>query len=94
MPPLSVDQVLRRLRSDSATERLEAARYFAQYASPEHEQLLREAVARERVIWIKSALRRALARISPTPEFDQADGSIVTIYRQASRLSFMLKLWR
>jgi signal transduction histidine kinase len=76
MSPLSADLMFRRLRSDSATERLEAARYFAQYALPEHERPLREAVARERVLWIKSALRRALARISPTPALDTANGSI------------------
>ena len=55
-------------------ERLEAARYFAEHASADHEQQLREAVASERVLWIKRALRRALARISPSPESDSTSG--------------------
>jgi signal transduction histidine kinase len=76
MPSPNAELLFRRLQSDSATERLEAARYFAQYAQLEHEQALREAVAREPVLWIKSALRRALARISPTPELDATSGSI------------------
>ena len=76
MSPPSAELLFRRLRSDSATERLEAARYFAQYALPEHERQLREAVARERVLWIRSALRRALARISSEPQLDTTDGSI------------------
>ena len=57
-------------------ERLEAARYFAEHASADHEQQLREAVASERVLWIKGALRRALARISPSPESDSTSGSL------------------
>jgi len=67
---------LRRLRSASSKDRLEAARYFAEHAKPEHEQPLREAVAKEPILWIKGALRRALGRISPTPEPDAAPTSI------------------
>ncbi len=55
---------------------MEAARYFAEHAEPAHEQQLREAVASESVLWIKGALRRALARISPTPEPDASIDSI------------------
>lgn len=72
----SAEKLLRQLQSDSPKERLEAARYFAVQAEPEHESVLREAAARERVLWIKSALRRALARISPDPELGLADRSI------------------
>lgn len=57
-------------------ERLEAARYFAEHASGDHEQQLKKAIASERVLWIKGALRRALARISPTLEADSACGSL------------------
>lgn len=72
----SADTFLRRLRSDSPTERLEAARFLADYALPEHETQIREAAARERVLWIRSALRRALTRISPNPENGSVQGSI------------------
>ncbi|WP_076860952.1 sensor histidine kinase [Bradyrhizobium mercantei] len=64
----SADTILRRLRSESPTERLEAARYLADHALPEHETIIREAAANEPVRWIRSALRRAVARISPNPE--------------------------
>lgn len=69
----SPEVLLRRLRSSSNKERLEAARYFAEYALPVHERALREAAAHESVMWIRGALRRALGRISPAPE---ADGSV------------------
>ena len=62
--PRSPD-LIRKLRSDSASERLEAARYFAEHADIADEQALREAAARESVAWIKTALRRALGRFSP-----------------------------
>lgn len=62
----SIDTALRYLRSESSTERLQAARYFAEHAQPAHEARLREALAKETVPWIRGALRRALARISPT----------------------------
>lgn len=55
---------------------MEAARYFAKHAEAAHEQQLREAIASESVLWIKGALRRALARISATPELDPSIGSI------------------
>lgn len=55
---------------------MEAARYFAEHALPAHEQQLREAFAQESVTWIKGALRRALARISPTPDPVGSGGSI------------------
>jgi len=75
MPP-NPEVLLRRLHSSNNKERLEAARYFAEYASPAHEQALREAAARESVLWIRGALRRALARISPAPE---PNGSAVSV---------------
>lgn len=64
----SPDVLLRRLRSGNSKERLEAARYFAEYAQPAHEKALRQAAAQEPVLWIRGALRRALARISPASE--------------------------
>jgi signal transduction histidine kinase len=66
--PRNPDIFLRRLRSTSNKERLEAARYFAEHAESAHEQQLRAAIASESVLWIRGALRRALARISPNPE--------------------------
>ena len=69
MPP-NHESVLRRLQSDAPKERLEIARYLAQHAEPQHEHALREAIARERILWITSALRRALARITPDPELE------------------------
>lgn len=74
--PINTEALVRQLRSDSPKERLEAARYLAVHALPEHEQVLREAVALESVLWIRSALRRALARISPIPELELIDRSI------------------
>lgn len=65
---LSADHYLRRLHSGSNRERLEAARFFAEQASPAHEQQLREALANEGVLWIKAALRRAIARLAPNDE--------------------------
>lgn len=53
---------------------MEAARYFAQNALPSHEKQLREALAQEPITWIRGALGRALARISPNDA--PADGSI------------------
>ncbi len=76
MPQRSPEAVLRKLRSESATERLEAARFFAAHATPGDEQALREAASRESVTWIKSALRRAIARLSPTGQPAEAPASI------------------
>ena len=59
----SAEHFLRRLKSETQTERLEAARYFAAHAVATHEKALRDALARERVIWIRAALKRALAKI-------------------------------
>lgn len=72
----SSDAMLRKLRSDSPNERLEAARYFAEYASVSEERALREASAKESVRWIKSALRRAIARISSDPDEDDKPPTI------------------
>ncbi|MGB9366217.1 MAG: HAMP domain-containing sensor histidine kinase [Xanthobacteraceae bacterium] len=76
--PRSLEALLRKLRAESATERLEAARFFAEHATPAEEQALREAASRESVAWIKSALRRALARISPDTQPLEGSGSIDT----------------
>jgi signal transduction histidine kinase len=70
--PASVDNIFRRLRSEVPAERLEAARYLAQHALPEHEEQLRSAIARENVLWIKGALRRALARIKAEDELSKS----------------------
>jgi signal transduction histidine kinase len=64
MPP-NADTYHRRLKSKSSTIRLEAARYFADHAEVHDEHPLREALANERVQWIRSALQRAIARVSP-----------------------------
>jgi signal transduction histidine kinase len=64
MPP-STETFIRRLRSESPSERLQAARYFAEHALPEHERIIQDAIANESIGWIRGALRRALARISP-----------------------------
>jgi signal transduction histidine kinase len=72
----SADHFLRRLKSETQTERLEAARYFATNAIPSHEAALREALTRERVHWIRAALKRALAKMLPTAEFISAETSV------------------
>lgn len=72
----SVDQLHRRLTSDTPTERLSAARYFAVNARAEHQQMLQEALARENVHWIRVALKRALARLSPHPVPERASQSL------------------
>lgn len=73
---LNAENLFRRIRSESATDRLEAARYFAVHALPEHEGELRDALARENVHWIRVALKRALARISSDGESEAVDKSI------------------
>jgi len=72
----SSEQLLRRLRSETPTDRLEAARYFAAHASAEHELALREALSRENVHWIRIALKRALARISPDADHNLSPKSL------------------
>lgn len=72
----SAETLYRRLQSESATIRLEAARYLADHAGPEDEQPLREALARERIQWIRSALRRAIARVSPRATVEPYETSI------------------
>jgi signal transduction histidine kinase len=78
MPP-NLEPLLRKLRAESATERLEAARYFAEHATPANEQALREAASRESVAWIKSALRRALARITHDADPLERSGSLDSV---------------
>jgi signal transduction histidine kinase len=72
----SAEHFLRRLQSETQTERLEAARYFAAHAVASQENALRDALARERVLWIRAALKRALAKILPNAEFTSADVSV------------------
>lgn len=64
MPPNS-ESMLNKLKSKDAAERLEAARYFSVHAERMHEPEIRAAIARERIVWISNALRRALAKTSP-----------------------------
>ena len=71
----NTDGLFRRLKSDLPTDRLEAARYFARQARPEDEPRLREALAIENVLWIRTALSRALARISPKVQDDPPQAS-------------------
>lgn len=61
----NAEHFCRLLRSDEPTERLSAARYFAAHASTAQEAQIREALALENVHWIRVALKRALARLSP-----------------------------
>lgn len=74
--PQSAEHFLRRLKSETQTERLEAARYFASHAVAAHENALRDALARERVLWIRAALKRALTKILPNAEFASAETSV------------------
>ena len=74
--PQSAEHFLRRLKSETQTERLEAARYFASHAVATHETALRDALSRERVLWIRAALKRALAKILPNAEFASAEASV------------------
>src|SRR5262249_24205029 len=76
MPQRSPEPVLRKLRSESATQRLKAARVFAAHATAGDEQALREASSRESITWIKSALRRAIARVSPAGQAADSAASI------------------
>lgn|ERR1035437_7738882 len=73
--PLSVETSFRHLRSENPSDRLEAARYLAAHAVPDHENLLREALAKENIHWIRIALRRAIARISSRDEPAQVSPS-------------------
>jgi signal transduction histidine kinase len=73
--PLSIEISVRRLRSDNPSDRLEAARYLAAHAVPDHEGLLREALAKENVHWIRVALLRAIARVSSREESAQVSSS-------------------
>src|SRR4051794_28341803 len=73
----SAEFLLRRLRSENPTERLEAARFFAANAVPANEAVLRDALGRETVHWIRGALKRALLKISPHTDF-VADKSLDT----------------
>jgi signal transduction histidine kinase len=58
-----------RLSSQSTTERLEAARYLAAAARASDRELLRHALERESVTWIRTALKKAVARAEQqTPE--------------------------
>jgi signal transduction histidine kinase len=72
----SAETIHRRLQSESANLRLEAARYLADHAGPQDEQPLREALARERIQWIRSALRRAITRLSPEAPSEPFEQSI------------------
>lgn len=72
----SADTLARKLESDNPTERLEAARYLAVNASGEHEAAIRKALAAERVLWIRGALRRALAQVSPDNAEEEAPGTL------------------
>jgi signal transduction histidine kinase len=74
--PRNLEALARKLLSESASERLEAARYFAEHVVPSDEHLLREAVSRESVAWVRTALRRALARIAPDDGRDGPPASI------------------
>jgi signal transduction histidine kinase len=72
----SAETLYRQLTSESAKVRLEAARYLADHAGPQDEAPLREALARERIQWIRSALRRAIARVSPQTTNEPFERSI------------------
>ncbi len=75
----SIDSVLRRLRSENPSERLEAARFLANNARAAHAKSIREALAKETVVWVRGALQRALERCAPAQtmsspsEVDQDD---------------------
>ena len=53
------------LISTYASDRLQAARFFADHASPSDLNHLQAALAREKVVWIENALRRAIFRLEP-----------------------------
>lgn len=56
----------RKLASSDPRERLEAARHLAEHAQPKQIQLIESALATETVMWVASALKRALQRVRPT----------------------------
>ncbi|ATG35468.1 nitrogen regulation protein NtrY [Phaeobacter piscinae] len=63
-----------KINSSLASERLEAARFFSQYATKSDLPMLRAALAREKVTWISNALRRSIFRL--TPENDNQDNAV------------------
>ena len=73
----NVEQILSRLASELPDERLKAARFLAEHATPEHEGQLREALARESVQWIRSALKRAIKRLSSTATIEESTSAIL-----------------
>jgi signal transduction histidine kinase len=58
----------RQLQSRNTRERLAAARYFADHATSEDEEILKTAYSNEDVVWTKAALARALRRIANEPK--------------------------
>lgn len=58
----SAEAALERIQSSSLSERLIAARYLAIYAEAEHLPVIRRAIAKENVSWVKRALEEALLR--------------------------------
>lgn len=72
----SADTLARKLESENPTERLEAARFLAANAAREHETAIRKALASENVRWIRGALRRALARVSPDSADDEKTATL------------------
>ncbi|MEH6714289.1 HAMP domain-containing sensor histidine kinase [Parasphingorhabdus flavimaris] len=65
--PVSID-FTRKLESSDTRDRLMAARYLAEHASPKEIPQIEKALAVETVAWVISALKRALQRARPTDD--------------------------
>jgi signal transduction histidine kinase len=54
------DRAAELLASDNLHERLQGARFFSRFASKQDYELIQAALGREKVVWIKAALKRGL----------------------------------
>jgi signal transduction histidine kinase len=82
------DHVYALLRSDDSGERLKAARVLESGALPEDLNVIREALRRESVSWIRAALSRALHSLTaavenPVGSEEESDEMATEIYEKA-----------
>lgn len=76
------------LKSISPHTRLHAARYFSRFASSQDAEILRHALGKEKIPWIREALRKAID-LSSTASFlgDARPKSEVTMSEQSNEIS-------
>ncbi|MCI0617886.1 HAMP domain-containing histidine kinase [bacterium] len=74
------DEALEALKSSDLHTRLQAARLLAQTARAQDVAILKHSLSREKVVWVRTALRQAIARSSAfgAPQIERQDlGDIV-----------------